>query len=223
MNNFETYNKVVAVGIDMQNDFMPGGSLAVENGDSVVFPFNEVAKWVRNQHNGMVAFTRDWHPEVTNHFGNPPNFETTWPVHCVANTIGANYHPELDVLENDIELIKGTLKDEDAYSGFQAHGHFNVTLESLLSPIKHDRVAVVIGGLATDYCVKATLLDAKKLAYHLFDHERTLDVYALTDAMMPVAKKTGELAMEAFKEVDIRLITSEQLIMGSIMKVEELV
>ena len=81
MNNLETYNKIVAVGVDIQNDFCPGGNLAVENGDMIVKPFNMVADWIRSQHNGMVAFTRDWHPPVTNHFGNRVNVMFGWVQH----------------------------------------------------------------------------------------------------------------------------------------------
>lgn len=221
MTNLETYNKVVAVGVDIQNDFCPGGSLAVENGDKIVTPFNKVMSWTRAQHNGLVTLTRDWHPEETNHFSETPNFTTTWPVHCVAHSLGAEFNPNLDVQEEDVQLFKGTLKDEDAYSGFQAHAHCGLTLEGILTPLKHDKVAVVIGGLATDYCVKATLLDAEAFSKHLYDNERTLDVYAITDTMRPVNEVTGGQAMAELTLAGVKMITSQDLIEGRVMKVEE--
>jgi len=221
MTNLETYNKVVAVGVDIQNDFCPGGSLAVEDGDKIIAPFNQVMAWTRAQHNGLIALTRDWHPTETSHFSETPNFATTWPVHCVANTLGAQFHPDLDLHDEDVQLFKGTKRDEDAYSGFQALAHCGTNLESLLTPIKHDRVAVVIGGLATDYCVRATLLDAERFSKHLYDNERHLDVYAIVDSMRPVNQATGEEALAVMAGEGIKMITSRDLVEGKVVKVEE--
>jgi len=222
MSTPETYNRIVAVGVDIQNDFIPGGSLAVEGGDKIVRPFNELAAWVRQEHEGIVAFTRDWHPEQTSHFGFPPNFETTWPVHCVANTLGASFHPDLDVRDTDPVLSKGTLPDEDAYSGFQAVTHDGLTLETLTRPLLHERVAVVIGGLATDYCVKATVLDALRFAKHYeTDPKRDIGVFVLSDLIKAVAPESGAKAIEEMKEAGVRFITSAELIEGQVIEVRE--
>lgn len=221
MINLETYNKVVAVGVDIQNDFLPGGSLAVAEGDQIITPFNNVMAWTRAQHNGLVALTRDWHPAETSHFSDVPNFSTTWPVHCVAHTLGAEFGPGLEAKNEDVQLFKGMRRDEDAYSGFQAIAHCGTNLESLLTPVKHDKVAVVIGGLATDYCVRATLLDAERFSKHLYDNERSLDVYAITDTMRPVNDDSGEEALAVMAGEGIRMITSQDLIDGRVMKVEE--
>lgn len=154
--SFDTH--LIAVGIDMQNDFCPGGALAVRDGDKVVPAFNAVAATVRDL-SGDVVFTRDWHPAQTTHFDK-------WPRHCVAHTAGAEFHPELVVAEGDIVLSKGMGTDEDAYSGFQAVAADQATtLESLIRQhlTQNHGVQLLIGGLATDYCVKETVLDALKL------------------------------------------------------------
>ena len=221
MNTPENFTHVVAVGVDIQNDFTPGGSLAVAGGDEVVRPFNNVANWVRYE-TGLVVFTRDWHPEETNHFGNPPNFNTTWPVHCVANTLGAQFHPDLDVTEHDTVMSKGMEKDEDAYSGFQAHAHNGSTLETIIYPVRHDRVAVFIGGLATDYCVKATVLDALKYADKFEDDPlRDVDVFVLADAIRAVDPFKGFGAVEEMKSAGARFVTSDEVVNNQVANVRE--
>ncbi|HEY4963091.1 MAG TPA: isochorismatase family protein [Candidatus Saccharimonadales bacterium] len=222
MKNLETYNKVVTVGVDFVNDFFPDGSLPVADADLTIPPFNSAADWTRQQPNSLVAFPKEAHPKVTDHFGYPPDYRTTWPEHGIDGTWGAEFRTGLVVTEADVVLKKGMKVNEDAYSGFMAVGMGGVDLESLITPVKHERVAVIIGGLATDYCIKATLLDAQRLATHLFDRDRTLDVYALTDAMRPVNETTGEEALEVIAAEGIRMITSRDLVEGQVMRVEEM-
>ena len=201
MSNFEIYNRVTAVGVDIQNDFIPEGSLAVVGGDEVVKPFNDVTDWVR-KNSGLVVFTRDWHPEETNHFGSPPNLISTWPIHCVANTTGAKFHPDLKIYEEDIILSKGTKKDEDAYSGFQGKANDGLTLEQVLYPEKHDKVAVFIGGIATDYCVRATVLDTLVYANKFVsDIDGEIAVFVLGNAIRSVSPETGVIALEEMQTV----------------------
>ena len=133
--------------VDFQNDFTPGGALAVDDGDRIADRVNELAGDDRFD---LVVATRDWHPPDHGSFserGGP------WPVHCVQGTDGAELHPSLDRSQVDVIVDKGTDPDTEGYSGFQG-----TTLGDLLRERGIDRVT--IAGLATDYCVKNTALDA---------------------------------------------------------------
>ena len=133
--------------VDFQNDFTPGGALAVKKGDSIAERVNELAAERRFE---LVVATRDWHPADHGSFqerGGP------WPVHCVQDTPGAQLHPALDQQRVDIVIDKGTDPNTEGYSGFDG-----TNLGELLAERGIERVTVV--GLATDYCVKNTALDA---------------------------------------------------------------
>jgi nicotinamidase/pyrazinamidase len=133
--------------VDFQNDFTPGGALAVRNGDQIADRVNELAADPRFD---LVVATRDWHPRDHGSFeerGGP------WPVHCVQGTEGAELHPSLERERVDVIIDKGTDPETEGYSGFEG-----TTLGELLRERGIDRVTVV--GLATDYCVKNTALDA---------------------------------------------------------------
>lgn len=135
--------------VDVQNDFCPGGSLAVTYGDQVVAPLNVlIGRFI--EVGRPVFFTRDWHPAKAKHFAK-------WPVHCVQGTPGAEFHPKLNVPKGGIIITKGDDLEGDAYSGFAGHDEHGIPLEELL--LKHGVTTLYIGGLATDYCVKATVLD----------------------------------------------------------------
>ena len=135
--------------VDVQNDFLPGGSLAVPDGDAVLAPINAYASLFA-RHGHPVFATRDWHPENHCSFrsGGGP-----WPPHCVAESRGAAFSPGLALPEATIVISKATDPTRDAYSGFQDTG-----LERQLSAKGVRRVFVA--GLATDYCVSATVKDA---------------------------------------------------------------
>jgi len=141
--------------VDVQKDFMPGGALPVPEGDKVVPVLNEYIKLFEKR--GLpVFFTRDWHPE--NHISFK-GYGGVWPPHCVQNTEGAKFHEDLHMpLDNKFVISKGTSPDFDAYSGFQG-----TVLESLLRERGVKRVFV--GGVATDYCVKNTVLGALNLGF----------------------------------------------------------
>lgn len=163
----------VLVAVDVQNDFIDG-SLAVTDGEQVVDPINQIARAVR-QTMGRVAFTRDWHPSTTPHFDK-------WPVHCVAETEGAAFSRKLEILPEDIILNKGT-GQTDGYSGAEGVSEDGQTLESIIDPEdRWEDVNVYIGGLATDYCVKATAID---IACRFGNH-RNVAIFALRDAMRAV-------------------------------------
>jgi nicotinamidase/pyrazinamidase len=133
--------------VDFQNDFTPGGALAVRDGDRIAARVNELAADPRFE---LVVATRDWHPADHGSFsehGGP------WPVHCVQGTPGAELHPSLERERVDVVIDKGTDVATEGYSGFE-----DTALGELLRERGIDRVTIV--GLATDYCVKNTALDA---------------------------------------------------------------
>jgi len=158
--------KRALIVVDVQNDFCPGGSLAVEHGDEVVPPLNKLIKEFLDR--GEPVFkTRDWHPAKTRHFA---AYGGTWPVHCVQGTHGAEFHPDL-LDDPRINIIsKGTNESADGYSGFDG-----TNLSQLLS--EEGVTEVWVAGLATDYCVKHTVLDARREGFA---------VKALADAMRAV-------------------------------------
>lgn len=211
-----TYDRLIAVGVDMENDFFPpSGSLAVTDGDQVVQPFNSVAHWVRER-GGSVVFTRDYHPPVTDHFSDEPDFVNTWPAHGVAGKYGSEFHSDLQIEPTDFIINKGTKVNEAAYSGFEGETEEGITLETIVIPRNFESVAVLIGGLATDYCDKATALGAIELARR-DTVAGVLDVYALTDAMKPVNPVSGEAALREMEAAGVRLTTTQEVINNQII------
>jgi nicotinamidase/pyrazinamidase len=163
--------KRALIVVDVQNDFCPGGALAVAHGDEVVAPLNKLIEEFLEQ--GEPVFkSRDWHPEKTRHFS---AYGGTWPVHCVQNTKGAEFHPDL-MDDIHIRVISKGLGDEDCYSAFDGT---NLALELRRLGVEE----VWVGGLATDYCVKDTVLDALKEGFQ---------VKALEDAMRSVELHPGD-------------------------------
>ena len=168
------------VVVDVQNDFAdPAGSLYVQDAAAVVEATNaEVAAARRG--GALVVTTQDWHPADTPHFAKDGG---TWPVHCVGGTWGAELHP--DLVPGDHQVHKG-VGGEDGYSGFSmAHPvsgeTFSTGLDELLRERGVERIVVV--GLATDYCVKATALDAVRLGY---------DTTVVLAAVRPVELEEGD-------------------------------
>jgi nicotinamidase/pyrazinamidase len=138
--------------VDPQNDFCPGGSLGVAEGDQVM---PVLSSWAAEaEQAGVPIFvSRDWHPERTTHF---KEYGGVWPPHCVQGTFGAEFHPALRLPSSVVVVSKGMGESEDAYSAFQARDADGVMLADLLRARGVQRVYVM--GLATDYCVRATAL-----------------------------------------------------------------
>ena len=183
--------------IDLQNDFAdPAGSLAVPGADRVILAVNDaVAKAVAGE--AAVALTQDWHPESTPHFAKDGGI---WPVHCVAGTWGAELHPAFDVPAGAHRVRTGE-HGEDGYSGFTERDlhtgrEMPTELEAVLRGLGIERVVVV--GLATDYCVKATALDAVRLGFR---------VHLLPDAVAAVnlEPEDGERALAEMAEAGVRI------------------
>ena len=179
--------KRALIVVDVQNDFCPGGTLAVAHGDEVVEPLNKLIDEFLER-GDPVYKSRDWHPPTTKHF---QSYGGTWPVHCVQNTKGAEFHP---ALRDDprIEVISKGLGDKDCYSAFDE--------TDLATRMRDQKVEeVVVGGLATDYCVKNTVLDAVKHGFK---------VKAVENAMRPVDVQPGdgERAIEEMRSAGAEII-----------------
>jgi nicotinamidase/pyrazinamidase len=170
------------VVVDVQNDFAdPAGSLSVEGGTDIV-PLVNGAIAAAKSAGALVVFTQDWHPETTPHFQKDGGI---WPVHCLADSWGAELHPDLYADPDAPRVRKGT-NGEDGYSGFTMRdpvtGETKPTeLEGLLR--EHGVDHVVVCGLATDYCVNATALDAIRLGF---------ETYFLEDAVRAVNLQPGD-------------------------------
>jgi nicotinamidase/pyrazinamidase len=168
--------------VDVQNDFAdPGGSLSVAGGEGVV-PVIDGEIFMATNSGAIVAATQDWHPEVTPHFAKDGGI---WPVHCVADTWGAELHPDL-ALPPDAPRVRKGVHGEDGYSGFTMRDPVSgetipTELEGILREAGVERVVVV--GLATDYCVKATALDAQRLGF---------ETAVLADAIAAVELQPGD-------------------------------
>lgn len=149
--------------VDVQNDFCEGGALAVEGGNEVAENIAEFINSSGDQYD-LIVYTKDWHeaPPSTNggHFGDPPDFVDSWPVHCVAETPGAEFHPAIKNFLFGPTFYKGYGKPD--YSGFQGKS-FDEGLNEVLKSKGITEVDVV--GLAGDYCVRETALDAVKNGY----------------------------------------------------------
>ncbi len=140
--------------VDVQRDFCPGGSLPIPHGDEVVPEINYLIKKAREQAI-FIVYSRDFHPNLH------PSFKENggiWPAHCVQDTPGAQFHPNLEIVPNPVIVSKGVRFDKEQYSAFDETG-----LETLLKKENIERIWVV--GLALDVCVKATALDGKKSGF----------------------------------------------------------
>lgn len=179
--------------VDAQNDFCPGGALAVEEGDRVVPEINRLLPLFRHS-----VFTRDWHPVNHVSFADAPEFrDGSWPPHCVQGTDGARFHPDLKVPDGALIASKGDDPALEAYSGFQAT---TVDLAAWLRERGVERVFVT--GLATDYCVRATSLDALRAGF---------EVVLLEDAVRGVAPDTTRDALEELRHAGVRSSTAAAL------------
>lgn len=188
--------KKALIVVDVQNDFCPGGSLAVANGDEVIAPLNDLIKQFLD--GGEPVFkTRDWHPPKTKHF---TDYGGTWPIHCVQNTKGAEFHPDLLDDPRITVISKGFDDSADGYSGFDGTQLAQMLRDAGVSEIW-------VGGLATDYCVKETVLSGLREGF---------TVKALGDAMRPVNVKPddGRKAIEEMSAAGAEILGSQRKAAG---------
>ncbi len=195
--------------IDMQNDFVPGGSLAVAGGDEIVPIINKL-----QQKFELVIATQDWHPEdhssfATNHPGKK-EFETImldgmeqilWPVHCVQNSSGAEFHPELHSERIEAIFRKGTNKEIDSYSGFYDNAHLKST--GLSGYLKDKGVnSLYFCGLAADFCVYYSVIDALKEGF---------EAILIEDATKAISDKGFANAKKSILHAGGKIISSSTL------------
>jgi nicotinamidase/pyrazinamidase len=160
--------------VDVQNDFCPGGSLAVEQGDAVVPVLNEYVRKL-----GIPVYaSRDWHPVKTEHF---KEFGGRWPPHCIRETEGAAFHRDLKLPKDTIVVTKGTHPTDDGYSAFEGVAADGRALAYVLRSNGIKRL--YLGGLTTDYCVRSSALDALGEGF---------EVVLLTDAIRGIDVKPGD-------------------------------
>jgi len=171
--------------VDVQNDFCPGGALGVPQGDKIIPVINKYIKIFSRKKLSIFA-TRDWHPPRTQHF---KDFGGIWPVHCIQNTRGAAFHPKLKLPKDAILLYKGTDPLKDSYSAFQAQELNGTGFAHLLKLLKVNELYIC--GLATDYCVKSSVIDGLKHGFK---------VRLLLDAVKGVDLKAGD-SQKAIKEM----------------------
>src|SRR3989338_2360297 len=194
---FEPKANSALLVIDLQNDFCPGGALPVANGDQVIEPLNRMISHA-HKNEQSVFLSRDWHPLNAKHFKPTGN----WPIHCVEDTPGAEFHSRLKYLGSDYVVSKGTDPEENGYSAFEGKTYFR-PLDEVLRYFKVKKL--YIGGLATDYCVKNTCLDARKLGYI---------VYLLTDTCRAVNQKPGDeaFALNEMANAGVKFTTTDEVI-----------
>ena len=192
------HNGAALLVVDVQRDFCAGGALAVPAGDVVVGPLNRL---IEQSHTAGVPVyaSRDWHPVESRHFeprGGP------WPIHCVAGTAGAAFHPELRLPPDAIVVSKGQDPDSPGYSAFEGQTPDGTALLQDLQTrgVEH----LYVGGLATDYCVRASVLDALNAG---------LRVTVATDAIAGVELASGdaERALQEMQTSGAELTRSEKI------------
>lgn len=184
--------------VDVQNDFCPGGALPVPEGDKVVPVLNRAIQRMGIE-GALIIASRDWHPAKSTHFA---AYGGQWPVHCVQSTEGAAFHPDLRLTEGAIVVSKGMGETEDAYSAFDARTDDGKPLDEVLRQRGVKRL--IVGGLATDYCVRGSVLDALEHGY---------EVVVLRDAVRGVDVQPGdsEKALAEMQSRGAKLVTLEEV------------
>jgi len=209
--------KTLLLIIDVQNDFCPGGALAVNDGNKVVFPLNAVSRFLAGK-GGRVAATQDWHTAGHISFASSHNGrkagdvidtplvkgQVLWADHCVQGTKGADFHQALDLKPISLIVRKGFHNDIDSYSAFFENDRKTKTgLESFLSGLGIE--TVIMGGIATDYCVFYSAMDCKNLGFN---------VIIVEDAVRGVGFPDGsvEKAVTTMKSAGVDFIPSKEIL-----------
>lgn len=204
--------------VDVQQDFCEGGTLAVEGGAQTAALITEYIHQCGHKYH-VIATTRDWHIDPGPHFAPQPDYEETWPVHCVAGTPGAELHENLDSEGIDAEFLKGQYND--GYSGFDGvlgepdlirsqdgmAGPYGATAAAAAATVdgsttmddwlrEHEIEQLTIVGIATDHCVRATAIDASDAGY---------EVRVLTNLTVGVAEHTIDAALDEMEDAGVML------------------
>jgi nicotinamidase/pyrazinamidase len=182
--------------VDVQNDFCEGGSLAVAGGAEVARLVTEHVSRHAADYDHVVA-TADWHIDPGDHFSQRPDYVDTWPVHCVAGSEGAEFHPRLAGALGHVEAVFRKGEHAAAYSGFEGRSDDDDHVP-LADWLRHRGVAQVdVVGIATDHCVRATALDARREGLH---------TTVLLDLTAGVARGTTDAALAELSEAGVRLL-----------------
>jgi nicotinamidase/pyrazinamidase len=192
-------NRTALLIVDVQNDFCANGALAVPDGDAVVPTINDVASRFAKAGRPVFA-SRDWHPLDARHF---KEHGGSWPVHCVAHSHGAAFHPDLALPPTTAVVTKGAARDDDGYDAFEGRLDDGRPLAEALRAggVSH----VVVAGLATDYCVKQSALGARRAGF---------DVTVLEDACRAVNVDPDDerRAIEEMRAAGVRVVESRDLV-----------
>lgn len=184
--------------VDVQNDFCEGGTLAVTGGAAIA---SKISDHLNSSEYDLVVGSRDWHDKDNNNSGHfadldsEPDYKSNWPVHCVADSTGASYHPNLDSKLIDVHIYKG--QGSHGYSAFEGVTQDGQSLESLLGLKNVTQLDVV--GIATDHCVLASALDAKKLG---------LEVRVISSLTAGVSPETTEQAIDSLIDNGVAVVPS---------------
>lgn len=184
--------------VDVQIDFCPGGAMGIQEGHKIIPILNRYIKFFEKE-NLPIFVTRDWHPKITKHFR---QFGGEWPKHCIEGSPGAQFHPNLKLPKEAFVMSKGMDPEIDSYSAFHATDSSGTLLPNLLKIL--GVAEIYIAGLATDYCVKYSVLDALK---------EGLKVFILTDAIAGVNRQPEDssIALEEMVSSGAKETTSEDL------------
>jgi nicotinamidase/pyrazinamidase len=193
---FDSRQRRALIIVDVQNDFCEGGSLAVSGGADVARAVSEHVTAHTADYDHVVA-TADWHVDPGNHFSPDPDYLDTWPVHCVAESDGAAFHPHLTTALHHVEAVFRKGEHAAAYSGFEGHTA-DATHSTLAAWLRERDVARVdIVGIATDHCVRATALDARREGF---------ETTVLLDLTAGVARETTNAALTQLDEAGVHLV-----------------
>lgn len=211
--------------VNVQNDYCPGGAIGVRNGDLVIEPLNYVITYF-NTNGWPIFFSEDYHPHTTKHFR---EFGGSWPMHCVRTTWGAQLHPNLHfpldhIYETTHIISSGEGPEDEGHSPFEGNiyvpsilGTRKWTFPEMLESdflevfgegkVKGKVEEIYIGGLPTDYAIKAACLDGRKLGYK---------VYLMTDACRPLNQKRGDeaLALNDIFRADVAFVHTDEVLRG---------
>ena len=184
--------------VDVQNDFCEGGSLAVTGGAEVAHLVSEHVVRHAADYDHVVA-TADWHIDPGPHFSDSPDYVDSWPVHCVAGSEGADFHPHLATALHHVEAVFRKGEHAAAYSGFEGHSDEGEGSSLAAWLREHNVGQVEVVGIATDHCVRATALDARREGF---------ETTVLLDLTAGVARPTTDAALLEMDEAGIRLLGS---------------
>ena len=185
--------KAALLLVDVQKDFCPGGALAAPGGDRIIAAVNRHIADARERDMPVYA-SRDWHPAITTHFN---EYGGEWPAHCVQETTGAQFHADMKLPADTVVISKGEDPARPGYSAFDGHTSDGKTL---LHDLRDRHVTrLYVGGIATDYCVKATAIDGA---------EAGLDVCVLRDAVTGIDVRPGDVdrALEDMSRTGVQIV-----------------